>query len=251
MASDPDSRKSGDTRQDSEIDILVVPGIHDSGPGHWQSWLEREHTGCRRITGIDWASPVLADWAGRLRDDISRSQHPLIIVAHGFGCLASVTAVADRPDPVAGLVLVAPVSPRCFDFLGKFHNLLIHSAFRSIDAALPKQPLPCTGRIIASRNDPWLPFDEATTLAANWGFELHDAGTKGHLNEESGLGPWPFLLDLLNSDIQQQSPLLHQRRQPQPLRKGRGSVLAAVRQFTRMQLESAQAPQAGAYQQKE
>ncbi len=33
--------------------------------------------------------------------------------------------------------------------------------------------------------------DEAKELAEAWGAELVDAGDSGHLNSESGHGPWP------------------------------------------------------------
>ena len=36
------------------------------------------------------------------------------LVAHSYGCLASVVAAADRPERVAGLLLVAPPEPDRF-----------------------------------------------------------------------------------------------------------------------------------------
>ena len=41
------------------------------------------------------------------RDAIDRAPGPVWLVAHSFGCLASVVAAADRPERVAGLMLVA------------------------------------------------------------------------------------------------------------------------------------------------
>jgi len=44
---------------------------------------------------------------------------------------------------------------------------------------------------VASRNDPLASFERIEGLARDWGAELHDAGTVGHLNPPAGFGPWP------------------------------------------------------------
>jgi uncharacterized protein len=45
--------------------------------------------------------------------------------------------------------------------------------------------------VIASRNDPFATFAESEALARTLGAELIDAGLSGHINSESGHGPWP------------------------------------------------------------
>ncbi|MES2625638.1 MAG: alpha/beta hydrolase [Pseudomonadota bacterium] len=211
--------------------FLIVPGFKGSGPDHWQTWLETQLPGSTRITGIDWDKPVLASWAERVRDELARATQPLRVVAHSFGCLATVVAVADRPEQVAELILVAPADPDRFDFTGlKSENL--HFGSFSLSEALPRRSLHVRGTLIASRNDPWLTFDKAASLANDWGLDVHDAGEAGHINAASGHGAWPELLTLLQRS-----------RKPTPeiaapiLKKGRGSTLAAVRQLTREQLE--------------
>ena len=44
---------------------------------------------------------------------------------------------------------------------------------------------------IASRNDPFGTYEHADDIAAAWGSLLIDAGMSGHINAESGHGPWP------------------------------------------------------------
>src|SRR5690606_23598384 len=92
-------------------------------------------------------------------------------------------------------------------------------------------PLKVSGSLIASRNDPWMRFDKAADLAQRWGLALHDAGAAGHINPESGYGPWPLALQLASAPLPRM-PLANSA-----LKRGRGSVLAAVRQMTRQQLE--------------
>jgi predicted alpha/beta hydrolase family esterase len=45
--------------------LLIVPGLHDSGPAHWQSWLEAQEPGARRVVQRDWQAPDLERWAAR------------------------------------------------------------------------------------------------------------------------------------------------------------------------------------------
>jgi len=44
---------------------------------------------------------------------------------------------------------------------------------------------------VASRNDPFCSFDVVEDIAAAWGSLFIDAGEAGHINAESGHGPWP------------------------------------------------------------
>jgi predicted alpha/beta hydrolase family esterase len=211
--------------------ILIVPGFKGSGPRHWQTWLQTQVPDSTRIAGIDWDKPVLALWAERVRDQLARATQPVRVIAHSFGCLATVVAVADRPEQVADLILVAPADPDRFDFTGLKPQDLPFGSF-SLTEALPRRSLHVSGIVVASRNDPWLTFDKAAALATDWGLDVHDAGAAGHINADSGYGPWPDLLELLK-----RNPNVTSEISTPVLRKGRGSTLAAVRQLTREQLE--------------
>jgi uncharacterized protein len=216
--------------------LLIVPGFHGSGPDHWQSWLEQQVPNSKRVTGIDWEQPVLAQWAGRIREELAQAQEPLWVIAHSFGSLAAVVAAADRPEHIAQLILVAPADPDRFDCMGlKLERAQGIERF-SLGKALPLRPLQVNGLVIASRNDPWLGYDKAAALANWWQLDFHDGGEAGHINAESGYGAWPALLTLLNKRSPKAIPVAANHH----LRKGRGSALAAVRQLTREQLQSPQ-----------
>jgi uncharacterized protein len=45
--------------------------------------------------------------------------------------------------------------------------------------------------LVASRNDKYFSFEESEALAGTLGAKLIDAGYSGHINSESGHGPWP------------------------------------------------------------
>lgn len=216
---------------------LIVPGLYGSGPGHWQSWLERELPDARRVGRIDWDHPVLAQWAGEIRREIDRATSALWLVAHSFGCLASVVAGADRPDKVAGMVLVAPADPARFTPIGLRDDVADPRA-ESVAAALPDQCFPFPSVVVASRNDPWVKLMVAGYWAERWGSRLVDIGEAGHLNIDSGHGPWPFVLELVRSlQAAHEDAPLGNLNEPRPSQKGRRSALARVRRQTRASID--------------
>ncbi len=161
--------------------VLVVPGLHDSGPGHWQTLWERLFPEMTRVVQEDYAVPDLARWAATVARTVEASSAPPVIVAHSFGCLATVRAVLAHGVALAGALLVAPADP---DKFGIAHGLFA-------------APLPFPSTLVASTNDPWLKFVKAGALAAEWGSRLASAGRAGHVNADSGHGPWPAGLGLL------------------------------------------------------
>ena len=139
---------------------LIVPGLHGSGPTHWQSWMEQQVPDARRVTGIDWERPVLARWANAVRDAIDQSPGPVWVVAHSFGCLASVVAAADRLHRVAGLMLVAPANPERFTPHG-LRDANAHPDQESIARWIPREPLGVPSLVVASTDDPWVRLSSA------------------------------------------------------------------------------------------
>lgn len=161
--------------------VLVAPGLFDSGPAHWQTQWQRRHPEMTRIVQEDFATPDLARWAATVARAVEALPAPPVIVAHSFGCLATVRAVLAHGIPLAGALLVAPADPDKF----------------GIARGLLAAPLPFPSTLVASTNDPWLKFVKAGALAAAWGSRLASAGRAGHVNADSGHGPWPAGLGLL------------------------------------------------------
>ena len=212
---------------------LIVPGLNGSGEAHWQTWLERQLPGARRVTGIDWQEPVLAHWAGAVRDAIDRASGPVWLVAHSYGCLAAVVAGADRSDRVAGALFVAPADPDRFTAIG-FKEGAELSAAASLSSALPLVPLGFPSIMAISCNDPWLKVLKAIYWANNWGSHIVSIGQAGHINAESGYGPWPQGLALLHSlQASQDDFPLGSLEEYQHQRKGRHGALAKLRHRTR------------------
>lgn len=212
---------------------LIVPGLHGSGPDHWQSWIETQVPDARRVPDIDWERPILARWANAVRDAIDTSPGPVWVVAHSFGCLASVVAVADRPERVAGLMLVAPADPVRFTTAGLRDEASYHPQ-DSLAQWIPRDPLPAPSLVVASTNDPWVRLSSAAYWAECWGSQLLDIGAAGHINVDSGHGPWPQGLCLLQALQAACSDLPLGSIDETPVnRRGRQSALARLRHRTR------------------
>ena len=51
--------------------FLIQPGLHGSGPAHWQSWLAWRHADARRVEVPNWHDPQLEVWAQALDRAVS------------------------------------------------------------------------------------------------------------------------------------------------------------------------------------
>lgn len=171
---------------------LIVPGLNGSGPTHWQSWFEVHIKASRRVHQADWSRPDLAEWAARVAEAIDDAPTPVWIVAHSFGCLATVAASRTHGARIAGALLVAPADP------GRF----------GLSAELPTNALPFPTVLVASTNDPWARLMTAGYWAHRWGSHFINIGAAGHINVDAGYGPWPEGLAIFDALQQGETDLL-------------------------------------------
>lgn len=161
---------------------LIVPGWYGSGPGHWQNWWLGADEESRLVEQADWAHPSVDAWVAVAARAV-QERPGSVLVSHSLGA-ALIAHLAQRHPglPIAGALIVAPAdvddrswtSPELASF-----------------APLPMRRLGFRSIVVASRNDPYISFDRATALASHWGAEVIDAGNAGHINADSGFGPWP------------------------------------------------------------
>ena len=159
--------------------LLIIPGLRDSGVTHWQSWLQQQYRDARRVVQRDFSQPELLRWAERIRStlDSAPAETEWIAVAHSFGCLALARHLADHPDsPIRQALLVAPAEPDKF----------------GLAELLPQRRLGRPLTLIASQNDPWMSAASAQRWAGRWGASFTNLGHVGHINSESGFGPFPL-----------------------------------------------------------
>jgi len=167
----------------ADCDILMVPGLGNSEPEHWQTRWEGRLSTARRIEQSDWARPRREVWVGRIGEELAAAKRPVVLVAHSLGVHAAVAAAREASNPVLkGLFLVAPPGSRTILELEDVDHAFAHPSL---------EPLSIPSVLIASRSDPHCPLLEAEEWAHAWGADFVDAGDSGHLNVESGHGPWP------------------------------------------------------------
>jgi uncharacterized protein len=173
--------------------VLLVPGLNNSGPDHWQSLWERSRPDCQRVELGMWHRPHRNTWVNQLNLAIRQADRPVVLVAHSLGCLAVAWWALEQPkldDPVVGALLVAPPD---VDFFPMDDRLLSFSP-------TPSAPLPFPSILAASHDDPYMGIRAARRLARLWGSNFADAGKIGHINAQSGIGDWEFgqfLLEML------------------------------------------------------
>ena len=162
--------------------VLILPGWQGSGPGHWQTRWEALH-GYARVEQHDWLTPRRGDWLARLDETVIDCERPVVLVAHSLGCVlvAAWARFSRHGARVRGALLVAP---------GDVEQLELAPALPGW-APIVRVPLPFPSLLVASRDDPYCRYQRAEQLACDWGSRLLDAGARGHINADSGLGDWP------------------------------------------------------------
>jgi uncharacterized protein len=166
----------------SEASILIVPGFMNSGEEHWQSRWQAKLSTASRV----W-EPILSDarrndWVDALVNAVRRAEKPVVLVAHSLGVITIAHAGSALAGKVRGAFLVAP------------SNVERENLTAGIDPAfapVPRDPLPFPSILVGSQSDPFCAFDKAGEFANAWGSALVDAGEAGHINVDSGHGPWP------------------------------------------------------------
>lgn len=164
-----------------EVPALIVPGIGNSGPQHWQTFWERNHPHWRRVAQREWDHPICKEWVQALETAVSDCSAPPVVVAHSIGCLVVAHWATHSKQTVRGAFLVAVPDPMVVAFPSAaegFHPL-------------PQVRFRFPSLIVASADDAFGSVGHARRCADTWGSDFRDIGLAGHINTESGHGPWP------------------------------------------------------------
>jgi uncharacterized protein len=171
--------------------VLILPGIFNSGPQHWQSLWEAEQPHFRRVMQRDWDYPVCEEWVDALEAAVKQAGEETVLVAHSLGCLTVAHWAASTRASIAGALLVAVPDPDGPNFPAEAVNF----------GGLPQQPFGFPSIVVASTNDPYGGLTFAQVCAKVWSSQLVNLGDRGHINADSGLGRWPEGLQLLDGLI--------------------------------------------------
>lgn len=169
--------------------VLILPGIGDSGPGHWQSLWQQSHPHFQRVVQHDWDQPVCGIWTDVLETTVGHRHGDVLLVAHSLGCLLLAHWARFTRFTIKGALLVAVPDPEGANFPGAAQGY----------APVPDTRFGFPSIVIASSNDPYASLEFSHKCASAWGSRFVNIGAAGHINAGSGYGEWREGLTLLHS----------------------------------------------------
>lgn len=165
--------------------ILVIPGDDTPEAKRWLQTWEHNLPASEPVDLGLWHDPHRNTWVNKINLAICRAERPVILVAHRLSCLAVAWwAEYEQPDfgdPVIGALLVAPPDvdrPGLDPRLARF-------------GTVPRQRLPFSSFVVASREDPLCNARTAYSLARDWDARFIDSSADadakaGNLNRAFG-----------------------------------------------------------------
>jgi predicted alpha/beta hydrolase family esterase len=177
-----------------EVTVVMVPGLREETPAHWQSILTSELPNVRSLPALGRTNIDLNIRMTQIEEAVRAIKGPVVVVAHSGGVIATVHWAQRTRAAIHGALLATPplfVGPLGSEFpaLAEFQ--------RNGWTPVPRSPLTFPSIVAASRNDPLGSYEGVCELARDWGARLFDLGHSGHLNPASGFGPWPAASQLV------------------------------------------------------
>lgn len=168
--------------------ILVLPGLGNSGDQHWQTLWEKKFPEFQRVHQKDWDKPVCSDWINIVdQATLQYNLSTVILVCHSLACCTTGYWSKKFKRRIKGALLVAPSDTEADTYPPGT------TGFKP----MPMERLPFPSITVMSTNDQYVTVERAATFAKAWGSELVNIGDTGHINAASGLGEWTFGLELL------------------------------------------------------
>lgn len=168
--------------------FLILHGLGASGPDHWQTWL----TGRLRERGSEVAYPDLPDpldpqppdWVEAA--DQALDAEPGVVVCHSLACLLWLRLCARGGDRLTERVLL--VAPPWREDIPEIARFLDHGASADAVRRAAAETL-----IVYSPDDPYCPRGAVEQFAKPLETAYESVPDGGHLNPETGFGPWPWV----------------------------------------------------------
>jgi len=170
--------------------IVIVPGLRDHVPEHWQTLLEAKLSKTRAVVSVPPLREDGLNCAARveaIQKVVQPIDGPIIFVAHSGGVVMLMHWAQKYRHAVQGALLAAPP-----DF-----ETPLPAGYPTLDTLqangwlpVPTSRLPFASLVAASTNDPLASFERVQTMAQHWGSTLVNVGAVGHLNPASGFGEW-------------------------------------------------------------
>ncbi len=169
--------------QNQKIRILSLAGWQNSPDGHWQTIFEAKYS-AKRVQQKNWMHPDADSWVEELEKEVVAAQTKnLVIIAHSLGCttLAKWASKSKNTNKVLGAFIVAPPDINRSDMPEEIVG------FRPE----VEQELPFPSIVIGTDSDPYCSLERLSEITRLWGSKFVQSESHGHINVESGQGPWP------------------------------------------------------------
>ena len=177
-----------------EATVLIVPGLRDAVPQHWQTLLASRLPRVRTVAPMGRSNLDCLQRVEAIEEAAARIDGPIILVAHSGGVIATLHWARLTQRGLRGALLATPA-----DFDRPMPEG--YPSMEALDAGgwlpVPRHRLPFRSIVAASRNDPLARYERVAGFARSWGSRLVDLGEVGHLNPASGYGDWPAADDLI------------------------------------------------------
>jgi uncharacterized protein len=167
---------------------FIIPGLGNSGPEHWQTFFEKSSDNFQRINQQEWDAPACNDWVTTIDNAISGyDPATVILIGHSLGCTTIAHWAAQSNKIIKGALLVSPsdIETPVYTFPATGFD------------PIPKTKINFPTIVVASTDDPWVSIERAKYFADQWGSKFVNIGNAGHINAESGHGPWHRGLEIL------------------------------------------------------
>lgn len=169
---------------------LIIPGLGNSGPQHWQTYFEQSGDNFYRVNQKEWDAPVCSEWVEAMDREISTfDPSTVILIGHSSGSIAIAHWATKYNKKIKGALIVAPSDPEAPQYI-----------FPAIGfAPVPTQKINFKTIVVASSNDQWVSLERAKEFANNWGSDFINIGEAGHINTASGHYRWDEGLAILKT----------------------------------------------------
>jgi predicted alpha/beta hydrolase family esterase len=168
--------------------IVIVPGLRDHVPDHWQTHLARQLPGSVTVPRMATDKLSCANWVEQVERTLSSIAGPVILVAHSGGVMMVVHWAQQHRHLIHGALLATPADL----------ETPLPEGYPTLEAMqkggwlpVPRKRLPFPSIVTASTNDPLAGCERVEQYARDWGSRLVNIGAVGHLNPAAGFGEWP------------------------------------------------------------
>lgn len=169
---------------------LLLPGLGNSGPEHWQTYFENSGDNFYRIEQLEWDAPTCEEWITTIDKKVLEFDlSTVVLIGHSLGCSTIAHWATKHKRQIKGAMLVAPSDLEAPQYTFPAKGF----------APIPLEKINFKTIVVASSDDIWVSLGRAKFFADNWGSEFINIGNAGHINAISGHTKWEEGMEILKT----------------------------------------------------